>query len=56
MFGPVRAVGEALGASGELTQVGSLTSVAPLVDLQVLQTGKRFITAVELEKKKLLVA
>jgi hypothetical protein len=49
MLGPVGAVGEALGAGGELAEVGPLTCVAPLVDLQVLQPRERLVAAFELQ-------
>lgn len=45
---PVRAVGEALGAVGELAQVRTLARVGALVDLQVLQAGERLVAALEL--------
>ena len=49
MLGPVRGVGECLGAAGELAHVGLLPGVRPQVGLQVLQAAVGFPTSLELK-------
>ena len=54
MLGPVRGVGESLGAAGELAHVGLLPGVRPQVGLQVLQAAVGFPTSLELKWWRLL--
>lgn len=48
VLGSVTRVAECLLAARVLAEVRLLARVAPQVDLQVLQTGKRFVTALKL--------
>lgn len=48
MLGPIAGVAESFLAARVLAQVRLLSCVAPQVDLQILQTRKRFVTALEL--------
>lgn len=52
VLGAVAGVAEGLLAAGVLAQVRLLSRVAPQVDLQVLQAGERFVTALELRGKR----
>ena len=54
MLGPVRGVGESLGAAGELAHVGLLPGVRPQMRLQVLQATVGFPTSLELKSLRLL--
>lgn len=51
MLGPIAGVAESFLAARVLAQVRLLSCVAPQVDLQILQTRKRFVTALELWRR-----
>lgn len=52
VLGAVAGVAESFLAAGVLAQVRLLPRVAPQVDLQVLQTRKRFVAVLKLQKRQ----
>lgn len=51
VFGSIAGVAEGFLTPGVLTHVGLLARVAPQMDFQVLQAGKRLLTALKLKLK-----